>query len=381
MNAVSAIILGHSHDYVDNAVKEQIDKGSIHTVNSALELDLADLLIEEIPSAEMVRYTKGGGDSCALAVRIARGTTGRDKILFSGYHGWHDWYQSANYLVNPEDGEFPFAGIEPIGVPKALAGTAIPFIYEDIENLKSLIDEHGEDVAAIMLEPMRSEFPRQGYLEEVKDLAHKNGSLLIFDEVSCGWRMSVGGAQKKIGVTPDITAFAKAMSNGYPMGAVVGSYESMEPADRMFVSSSYWSDNIGLSASKATIEYLLSNNSEKWFEDYGNDLKKKVTEVMDSSSVNVKISGIPSGPIIQFISEESSEIPLMKTLFVQEMAKQGVHMSTVFHPTMSHTEEDIDITVRAIDNSLLTIEKAQKSNFEDYLEAPILNEPFRRLVK
>ena len=232
-----------------------------------------------------------------------------------------------------------------------------------------------------MLEPMRSEFPREGYLEEVKDLAHKNGSLLIFDEVSCGWRMSVGGAQKKIGVTPDITAFAKAMSNGYPMGAVVGSYESMEPADRMFVSSSYWSDNIGLSASKATIEYLLSNNSEKWFEDYGNDLKKKVTEVMDSSSVNVKISGIPSGPIIQFISEESSEIPLMKTLFVQEMAKQGVHMSTVFHPTMSHTEEDIDITVRAIDNSLLTIEKAQKSNFEDYLEAPILNEPFRRLVK
>ena len=381
MNAVSAIILGHSHDYVDNAVKEQIDKGSIHTVNSALELELADLLIEQIPSAEMVRYTKGGGDSCALAVRIARGTTGRDKILFSGYHGWHDWYQSANYLVNPEDGEFPFAGIEPIGVPKALAGTAIPFIYEDIENLKSLIDEHGEDVAAIMLEPMRSEFPREGYLEEVKDLAHKNGSLLIFDEVSCGWRMSVGGAQKKIGVTPDITAFAKAMSNGYPMGAVVGSYESMEPADRMFVSSSYWSDNIGLSASKATIEYLLSNNSEKWFEDYGNDLKKKVTEVMDSSSVNVKISGIPSGPIIQFISEESSEIPLMKTLFVQEMAKQGVHMSTVFHPTMSHTEEDIDITVRAIDNSLLTIEKAQKSNFEDYLEAPILNEPFRRLVK
>jgi len=329
----------------------------------------------------MVRYTKGGGDSCALAVRIARGTTGRDKILFSGYHGWHDWYQSANYLVNPEDGEFPFAGIEPIGVPKALAGTAIPFIYEDIENLKSLIEEHGEDVAAIMLEPMRSEFPREGYLEEVKDLAHKNGSLLIFDEVSCGWRMSVGGAQKKIGVTPDITAFAKAMSNGYPMGAVVGSYESMEPADRMFVSSSYWSDNIGLSASKATIEYLLSNNSEKWFEDYGNTLKKKVTEVMDSSSVNVKISGIPSGPIIQFISEESSEIPLMKTLFVQEMAKQGVHMSTVFHPTMSHTEEDIDITVRAIDNSLLTIEKAQKSNFEDYLEAPILNEPFRRLVK
>ncbi|MDG2101859.1 MAG: aminotransferase class III-fold pyridoxal phosphate-dependent enzyme [Dehalococcoidia bacterium] len=381
MNAVSAIILGHSNDYVDNAVKKQIDKGSIHTVNSSLEIELAELLINEIPSAEMVRYTKGGGDSCTLAVRIARGTTGRDKILFSGYHGWHDWYQAANYLVNPEDGEFPFAGIEPIGVPKVLKGTAMPFIYGDIENLKELIKIHGDEVAAIMLEPMRSEFPESGYLEEVKRLAKENGSLLIFDEVSCGWRMSVGGAQKKLGVTPDITAFAKAMSNGYPMGAVVGSKEAMGPADRMFVSSSYWSDNIGLAASYATIEYLLSNNSEKWFEDYGIELKNKITDVMSASSVDVEITGIPSSPIIQFNNNEKSQIPLMKTLFVQEMAKQGIHMSSVFHPTMSHDINDIKITCTAIDNSLSTIEKALNSNFEDYLEAPILNEPFRRLVK
>ena len=381
MNAVSAIILGHSHDHVDNAVKEQIDKGSIHTINSALEIELAELLINEIPSAEMVRYTKGGGDSCTLAVRIARGTTGRDKILFSGYHGWHDWYQSANYLVNPEDGEFPFAGIEPIGVPKVLKGTAMPFIYEDIDNLKELIEIHGDEVAAIMLEPMRSEFPKEGYLEEVKKLAHENGSLLILEEVSCGWRMSVGGAQKKLGVTPDISAFAKAMSNGYPMGAVVGSIEAMEQADRMFVSSSYWSDNIGLSASKATIEYLLNNNSEKWFEDYGTELKNNITKVMNDSDIDVKITGIPSGPIIQFNSDDNSEVPLMKTLFVQEMAKQGIHMSTVFHPTMSHTPEDIKITAEAIEKSLLVIDKAKKSSFEDYLEAPILNEPFRRLVK
>ena len=155
----------------------------------------------------------------------------------------------------------------------------------------------------------------------------------------------------------------------------------MEPADRMFVSSSYWSDNIGLSASKATIEFLLKNNSEKWFEDFGTTLKKKINDVMKNSEVDVKVSGIPSGPIIQFMSSDSSEIPRMKTLFVQEMAKQGIHMSTIFHPTMSHTEKDIDVTVLAIDESLKTIAKAQNSNFEDYLEAPILNEPFRRLVK
>ena len=200
MNCVSAIILGHSHSHVNNAVKDQIDNGSIHTINNALEIELAEILINEIPSAEMVRYAKGGGDACAVAVRIARGTTGRDKILFSGYHGWHDWYQSANYLVNPEDGRFPFAGIEPIGVPKVLKGTAIPFTYGNLNQLKSLLDEHGDEVAAVMMEPMRSDYSVTGYLEEVKSMTNKNGSLFIFDEVSSGWRMSVGGAQKRLGV-------------------------------------------------------------------------------------------------------------------------------------------------------------------------------------
>ena len=150
----------------------------------------------------MVRYTKGGGESCAVAVRIARGTTGKDKILFSGYHGWHDWYQSANYLVDPESGEFPFAGIEPTGVPKALAGTAIPFIYEDIDNLRQLFEENKGEVAAVMMEPMRSERPKEGYLEAVKDLCHANDALLIFDEVSSGWRISLGSAQEWLGITP-----------------------------------------------------------------------------------------------------------------------------------------------------------------------------------
>ena len=122
VNAVTAIILGHADDVVDGAVKEQIGKGSLFTLNSPLEIELAELLIDTIPSAEMVRYTKGGGESCAVAVRIARGTTGKDKILFSGYHGWHDWYQSANYLVDPVSGEFPFAGIEPTGVPRGACG-------------------------------------------------------------------------------------------------------------------------------------------------------------------------------------------------------------------------------------------------------------------
>ena len=228
----------------------------------------------------MVRYTKGGGEACAVAARIARGTTGRDKILFCGYHGWHDWYQAANYLVEPESGEYPFAGIEPIGVPRVLAGTAIPFSYGDLTMLERLLEENQGEVGAIMMEPARSELPEPEYLERVKALAHKHGALLIFDEVSCGWRLAIGGLQKHLGVIPDMTVVAKAMSNGYPMGAVVGSQAAMEPAAQMFVSSSYWSDNIGLIAALTTIRELKRRNSEARFKELGENLRSAINSAL-----------------------------------------------------------------------------------------------------
>ena len=177
VNAVSAIILGHHDDVVDDAVKEQIDRGSIYTVNSPKEVELADELIDTIPSAEMVKYGKGGGDACAIAARIARGATGKDIILFSGYHGWHDWYQSANHLDFPD----LVTGVGSKGVPKAFAGTAIPFGEADMDRLQDLFKEHKGEVAAVMMEPVRSTDPPEGYLEAVKSLCHENDAILIFD--------------------------------------------------------------------------------------------------------------------------------------------------------------------------------------------------------
>ena len=261
VNCYTAVILGHADDVVDGAVKEQIDLGSLFTINSPKEVELAEILVETVPSAEMVRYTKGGGDACAVAARIARGATGRDKIIFSGYHGWHDWYQAANLLEDPATGGFPVTGTRATGVPKALAGTALPFAEGDLDTLRRLLDENKGEVAAIMMEPMRSELPPEGYLETVKELAHANGAILIFDEVSCGFRAAVGGVQEYLGITPDMTTFAKCISNGYPMGAVVGSREVMEPAGSMFISSSYWSDNVGLAASIATLGELKRRDS------------------------------------------------------------------------------------------------------------------------
>ena len=381
VNAVTAIILGHADDVVDDAVRDQIGKGSLFTLNSPLEIELAELLIDTIPSAEMVRYTKGGGESCAVAVRIARGTTGKDKILFSGYHGWHDWYQSANYLVDPESGEFPFAGIEPTGVPRALAGTAIPFIYEDIDNLRQLFEENKGGVAAVMMEPMRSERPKEGYLEAVKELCHANDALLIFDEVSSGWRISLGSAQEWLGITPDMSVFAKAMSNGYPMGCVVGSREAMEPADRMFISSSYWSDNIGLAASVTTISELKRRNSTEFFKETGDKMAVALQDAVDSVGISAMVTGIHTAPTLSFDVPDPAMKKPIDTLFIQEMAKRGVFAPTSFKATMAHTDEDIAITAEAAADSMRVIMRALEGELDNLLEAEIGREPFRRIVR
>ena len=381
VNAVSAVILGHSDNVVDTAVKQQIDKGSIYTLNSTMEVELAELLVDTIPSAEMVRYSKGGGEACSVAIRIARGVTGKDKILFSGYHGWHDWYQSANYLVDPESGEFPFAGIEPIGVPKVLAGTALPFIYGDLKNLEQLFNENKGEVAAIMMEPLRSDIPEKGYLEGVQKLAKENNAILIFDEVSCGWRTRIGGIQEFLNVTPDMSVFAKAMSNGYPMGVTGGSRDVMEPASEMFISSSYWSDNVGLAASITTINELKSRNSEDQFEDLGARMRKTIDEVISSVGIPAKSSGFHYRASLSIDLPDETLRPKINTLFIQEMAKNGIYSNMGFMPTLSHTEEDIKKTAEAMEASLKVIQKALEGDLDNLLVSDIKKEPFRRLVR
>ena len=379
-NCVSAIILGHADPVVTQAVKTQIDKGSLFTVNSPLEIELAELLVEQIPSAEMVRYCKGGGEACAIAVKIARGTTGRDKILFCGYHGWHDWYQSVNYLADPKTGEFPIIGIEPIGVPKVLAGTALPFEYGDIANLEELFNQNKGEIAAVMMEPLRSEMPPDGYLDQVKNVAHANGALLIFDEVSSGWRTRIGGIQEYVGVTPDMSVFAKAISNGFPMGVVVGSKESMELADRMFISSSYWSDNVGLVASLTTIQQLLLRDSVTQFEEIGSKMRSAMKEAVNSVGLPAEVRGWHFRCTVEFSLPDESLRQGVNTLFIQEMARQGIHTLNSFMPTLSHTDKDIQQTAEAAEKAFTVIMRAMEEGIDKYLDADPRREPFRRFV-
>ncbi len=382
VNAVGAVILGHADDVVDSAVKEQIDRGSIYTLNSPLEIELAEELCNTLPSAEMVRYTKGGGEACAVAARIARGATSRDLILFCGYHGWHDWYQAANFGVDPESGEYPFAGIEPIGVPKALAHTVLPFRYGDLAMLAALLDEHQGEVAAIMMEPARSELPPEGYLGGVKALAKKHDAVLIFDEVSCGWRQSIGGIQKIVGVTPDMTVVAKAMSNGYPMGAVVGSRAVMDAAKNMFISSSYWSENIGLVASLTTIRELKRRESETRFREIGEKLRAALNQAIAAAGLTGACIGLHSNPSVTLEAPNGVNPRKISTLFIQEMARRGVHTYMSFKATLAHTEQDIQQTADAAYGALSVIKAGlDNDTLDSLLIAELKKEPFRRLVR
>jgi len=382
VNAVGAIILGHADDVVDDAVIEQIRKGSIYTVNSPLELELAEELNATIPSSEMVRYTKAGGEACSVAVRIARGTTGRDTILFSGYHGWTDWYQAANFGVDPESGEYPFAGIEPIGIPKVLEASAIPFSYGDINALEFLLKEHSGTVAAIMMEPMRSELPPEGYLESVKALAKAHDVILIFDEVSCGFRTAIGGVQEYLGVTPDMTVISKSMSNGYPMGAVVGSREVMEPAKRMFVSSQYWSDITGIVAALTTIRELKKRDAQTRFKDIGDKLKTRLNKAIAEVGISGKCTGVYANPVLSLDIPEGIDPRKVSTVFIHELAKQGIHCQMSFKATLAHSDEDIEETGIAATKALSIIKEGLgNKNLDALLEADLKKEPFRRLVR
>ncbi|MFP6769767.1 MAG: aminotransferase class III-fold pyridoxal phosphate-dependent enzyme [Planctomycetaceae bacterium] len=381
VSAIGSVILGYTDPVVDEAVRAQIQKGANFSITHELELELAELLVERIPCAEMVRYARGGGDACAVAVRIARGTTGRDKVLFCGYHGWHDWYQAANHGADENLDQHLFPGIEPIGVPKALAGTAIPFPYGDLEALARQLEQHVGEVAAIMMEPMRSDLPPEGYLEGVQQLARDHEVVLIFDEVSTGFRPSDAGVQPVLGVVPDMAVFAKSISNGYAMGAVVGSREVMEPAAQMFVSSTYWGETLGLAASLATLTELRQRDACATIAGVGSRLKERLNAVGEEVGLGVRCVGIDYHPHLEFPVEDPTLRNKVGTLYVQEMAKRGCHGYTSFYINAAQGEAEIEQTVDAAREVFTLIGEAlDAGQVDERLEARERQEFFRRLV-
>jgi glutamate-1-semialdehyde 2,1-aminomutase len=375
---IGSCVLGYADEDVDEAVKMAIDKGSMTTLNCLEEIELAEVLCEIHPWAEMVRYARTGGEAMAIAVRIARAKTGKDLILFCGYHGWHDWYLAANLADDKALDGHLLSGLEPKGVPRALKGTAIPFGYNETKQFLSLIDKYKGEIAAVVMEPIRNYYPKDDFLKVIRETAQKRGISLIFDEVSSGWRLNLGGAHLSLGVEPDVAVFAKAISNGYPMAAVIGRAEVMNVAQDTFISSTYWTERIGPVAALATLRKLKEHQVPKHLLKVGREVQKGWKSLARKHRLSITVSGIY--PLSHFSFEYENPM-VLKTLFTQLMLEKGYLATTAFYASYAHREKHIQKYLEAVDEVFEFVGKAiEKGNAEQYLKGPICHAGFRRLT-
>jgi len=376
---VVACILGYADPDVDSAVKSAIDRGSMSTLNCPEEVELAELLCELHPWAAMVRYARGGGEAMSVAVRLARAATGRDNVAFCGYHGWHDWYLSSNLSDDRNlDGQL-LPGLSPAGIPRSLNATAIPFHFNQPETLKDAAAQCGKNLAAIVMEPVRHSEPEEGFLQYVREIADRTGAVLIFDEVTSGWRMNTGGIHLIHGVSPDIAVFAKGLSNGYPMAAIIGIRSVMEAAQRTFISSTCWTEKIGPVAALAAIKKMISQNVPGHLNETGNMVRDIWARVSEECGLNIIIHGIPPLSIVSFDYGEKSQ--MLHTLFTQEMLNRGFLASKAFYATYAHENEHIVAYEQAIREVFRIIAGAvEDNNAEQLLKGPVSHGGFKRLA-
>ena len=343
---IGANILGYADDDVDNAVIEAIKNGSSSSLNCHEEVELAELLIQIHPWAQMVRYARSGGEAMALAVRIARAATKRDIVYFSGYHGWMDWYLAANLgETDGLDGQL-MPGLEPRGVPRGLSGTTLPFLFKDIDNFNKLIKGKEKQIAAIVVEPARGEEAPKETLLKLKEIAAQIGAVLIFDEITTGFRMNPGGIHLRYGINPDIAVFAKSIANGYAMAAIIGTENVMQAAQSTFISSTNWTERIGPTAAMATIKKYIKNNVSEHIINIGNSVQKIWKDNAIKHKLDIHVSGIPTLGHFSFNSEFNRELA---TFFTIEMLKRGFLGFRQFKPSFAHQDCHLEKYTQAVD--------------------------------
>ncbi|MBC8185065.1 aminotransferase class III-fold pyridoxal phosphate-dependent enzyme [candidate division KSB1 bacterium] len=368
-------VLGFANDEVDNAVREVIDKSNTSTFNCPEEVYLAEKLIELHPWADMVRLARTGGEANSIAVRIARAASGKDKIAFCGYHGWHDWYLAAN-LSNSENLEgHLLSGLEPAGVPNGLEGSAVPFDYNDYNSLKKIVDSG--DVGVIMMEVSRNMEPKNSFLQKIRQLATDNGIVLIFDEITSGFRVTLGGSHLKYGVEPDMAVFGKTMGNGYAISAVIGKSDVMEYAQSSFISSTFWTERIGPVAALKTIEIMERDFVPEQLTETGEYINKGWSELADQHDLDIQTYGLPSITHISFKSDHELAI---KTLITQEMLKKGYLAGNSVYVCIDHSNDIVDKYMNTLDESFRIISKIINGEApKQFLDGPICHGGFKRL--
>lgn len=376
---IGSCLLGYADPVVNAAVIDRIQRGSMCTLNSPEEVELADRLCQIHPWAERVRFARTGGESLSIAVRIARAHTGRDRIAVCGYHGWSDWYLAANLGATDALGGHLLPGLEAAGVPSVLRGTTLPFRYNRIAELEAIVTANRGEIAAIVMEPMRHAPPEDDFLDRVRALATEAGAVLVFDEVTAGWRSHFGGMHLKLGVHPDLAVFAKSLSNGFPMAAIIGRATQMESAQRAFISSTYWTEGTGPTAALATISRLEELDAPAHIDRIGKMTMEGLRKAGFAHGVPVSVHGLPA--LIIFAFDHGEESRAVMTLFTQEMLERGFLANGSFYPTCAHTPREVNLYLEAVNDVFKILRlRIDSKAVRSSLRGPVAHSGFARLT-
>jgi glutamate-1-semialdehyde 2,1-aminomutase len=368
-------LLGYGHEEVDAAVRQTVDSGNMSTFNCPEEVYLAEKLVEIHPWADMARLARSGGEANAIAIRIARAASGRDKVAVCGYHGWHDWYLSANLGDGENLAGHLLPGLDPNGVPQNLRGTVFPFNYNNYAELEALVNKH--DIGVIKMEVVRNMGPEDNFLHKVRKLATDRGIVLIFDECTSGFRETFGGLHKKYGVEPDMAMFGKALGNGYGITATIGRREIMEAAQTTFISSTFWTERIGPTAALKTLEVMERVKSWETITQTGLSIRERWQNLADKHGLGVSHWGLPALTGYTFKSDNALAY---KTLITQEMLAKGYLASNCVYVSTEHTQEVVDGYFEALEPLFALIKECEEGrDVMDLLKGPVCHGGFKRL--
>jgi glutamate-1-semialdehyde 2,1-aminomutase len=344
LNSLAAVTLGYSDPEINEAVITQVPKGTGISLSHPIELEVAEKICSVVPSAEMVRFGKNGSDATSAAIRVARAYTGRDNVIVCGYHGWHDWY----------------IGTTPrgLGVPKNVSDLADTVPYNDLAAVEELL--RATPTAAMILEPMNTTWPEQGYLEGLRNLCDKYGSLLIFDETITGFRFAKGGAQEYFGVLPDLSTFGKGLANGYPLSAVTGKKKYMMMLERVFFSGTFGGELLSLTAANVVLDRVINTDVISKISSLGKSINERIVPLIESNGLSefLKLQGHPSWEFLLWDEKLGDQVDSLKALFMQEMSKSGVLMLATHNVSAALDNSALDTITHAYKETLKLVSKA-----------------------
>ena len=365
--ALGPITLGYNHKGVNDAVCAQLQDGAIFSQMHPLETEVAELICDLVPCAESVRFAKNGSDVTTAAVRAARAYTGREHIAFCGYHGWHDWHIATT--------------TRDLGIPNCVKELSHTFTYNDIRSLEALFERYPDQLAAVMLEPIGVVEPEPGFLESVKQLCERHGTVLIFDEIVTGFRFDLGGAQSLFNVSPDLVCLGKGIANGLPLSAVAGKREIMSIFNDIFFSGTFGGDTLALAAAKATIESMQRDDTISQIWNYGEQLldflQAQVTK--HNLSQHVAVLGLPPRSVVAFPHQDEAQTLIRRTFFMQEAVKRGLLYFCSHIPSAAHGEYELEFTKSVLTEVFDTFAEELRNGLTiDSLDGPPVEAIFRK---